>query len=112
MLYFRCWAPTRSVYRCWSHHFIVSFTFSNFAMAPFYIHLSLKDFMLLYLFSSLLLKIFTYSILIQLFISATHLLFIWEGWISFLQITCSFLHFHRSQVVSNTISLFLSVACL
>ena len=64
---FRCWAPW-NVYRCWSHCFIVSFPFSN--------HLSLKDFMLLDLFSSLLLRIFAYSILILLFILATHLLLV------------------------------------
>src|SRR5882724_2682279 len=62
------------VFMCWSHHFIVSFPFSNSAMALFSNHLSLKYFMLLDLSSSLLLRIFTYSILILLFISATHLL--------------------------------------
>src|SRR5882724_10546058 len=81
-------------------------------MALFSNHLSLKDFMLLDLSSSLLLRNFTYLILILLVILATHLLFIWEGWISFWQITLSFLHFHRSQAISNTISLYLSVACL
>src|SRR5882724_1072144 len=107
---FRCWAPC-VVYRCWSHCFIVSFPFSNSVMAPFSNHLSLKEFMLLVL-SSLLLRIFTYSILILSFILAFHLPFIWEGWISFWQITLLFLHFHRSQAVSDTISLYLSVACL
>src|SRR5882724_4382819 len=107
----RCWTPC-VVYRCWSHHFIVSFPFSNSVMAPFSNQLSLKDFMLLVLSSSLLLRIFTYSILILLFISAIHLPFIWEGWISFWLITLSFLHFHRSQAVSDTISLYLSVGCL
>src|SRR5882724_7410724 len=48
---------------CWSHHCIVSFPSTNSAMAPFSNHLSLKDFMLLDLSSSLLLRIFTYSIL-------------------------------------------------
>src|SRR5882724_4624730 len=81
-------------------------------MAPFPNHLSLKDFMLLDLSSSLLLRIFTYLIFILLFILATHLLFIWEGWTSFWQITLSFLHLHRSQAVSDTINLYLSVACL
>src|SRR5882724_13048745 len=99
----RCWAPC-VVYRCWSHCFIVSCPFSN--------HLYLKDFILLVFSSSLLLRIFTYSILILLFISAIHLPFIWEGWISFWQITLLFLHFHWSQAVSVTINLYLSVACL
>src|SRR5882724_3980421 len=107
----RCWAPC-VVYRCWSHCFIVSCPFSNSAMAPFSNHLYLKDFILLVFSSSLLLRIFTYSILILLFISAIHLPFIWEGWISFWQITLLFLHFHRSQAVSDTISLYLSFACL
>src|SRR5882724_2606777 len=81
-------------------------------MVPFSNHLSLKDLMLLVLSSSLLLRIFTYSNLILLFISAIHFPLIWEGWISFWQITLSVLHFHRSQAVSDTISLYLSVACL
>src|SRR5882724_7155556 len=104
MLSFRCWAPW-VVYRCWSHHFIVSFPFSNSEMALFSNHFFLKDFMLLDLSSSLLLRIFIYLILILLFILATHLHFIWEGWIYFWQITLSFLHFH-SQAVSDTISLY------
>src|SRR5882724_12311591 len=78
----RCWTPC-VVYRCWSHHFIVSFPFSNSVMALFSNHLSLKDFILLVLSSSLLFRIFTYSILILLFISTIHLPFILEGWISF-----------------------------
>src|SRR5882724_8683744 len=57
------------------------------------------------------LRIFIYSILILSFISATHLLLILEGCISFWQITLSFLCFHRSQAVCDTINLYLSVAC-
>src|SRR5882724_4114569 len=86
--------------RCWSHHFIVSLPSTNSTMVPFSNHLSLKDFVLFDLFSSLPLRIFTYSIFILLFISATHLPFIWEGWTSFWKITLSFLHFHKSQAVS------------
>src|SRR5882724_2879848 len=98
--------------RCWSHHFIVSLPSTNSVMVPFSNHLSLKDFMLLDLSSSLLLRIFTYLIFILLFILATHLTFTWEGWTSFWQITLSFLHFHKSQAVSDTINLYFSVACL
>src|SRR5882672_92004 len=99
-------------YRFRSHHFIVSCPLSNSAMISFYIHLSLKDFILSDLSSFSFLRILTYSNSILLFISATHLLLSWAGWFSFSQITLLFLFFHNSQAVLETIILYLSVACL